>query len=124
MRLERTIKLQKHYVSRFRELYSLAESCCMHADAIQDRTLEIIGEDAYRRMPTHAKEYVRGARDVMYDMHWRKVAYAYIIDGVSMTTDSEEYKAVPAFDVHEKYSHTGHHVYIRNPTRRFTDPRP
>ena len=124
MKLDRAIKLQKQYVSRFRDLYSMAESCCMHADKIQERTLEIISEDAYKRMPTHAKEYVRGARDLLYDMHWRKVKYAYIIDGVTMTTDSDEYRSIPAFDVHQKYSHTGHHVYSHNPSRRFTDPRP
>ncbi len=95
----------------------------MHSDKITDRTMEIMSEDTYKRMPTHAKEYVRGARDLLYDMHWRKVTYAYIIDGVTMTTDSDEYKAIPAFDVHQRYSHTGHHVYKHNPSRRFTDPK-
>jgi hypothetical protein len=87
---------------------------------ILEKLSEICNSDRFKTQPMHAKEYLRGYSDALFDMHWEYLVYTYDCgEHGRLSIESEEYKAIRPYDVHKLYSDSGCHCYRENLSARF-----
>lgn len=123
MRSEKVIELQSKYTSEAVQIYRHALEACLTHSEITDRIVDkIYKERLYYKTPQYCRSFVDGFIEGLAHKHWDNVVFAYVVYGKILPIESEEYKKIPATTIAQHYGPTGHFVYRKDLTKRYTQP--
>ena len=108
MNISRSLKLRDRYVSHIMDVYNRAEVYHLSSSQIQEKLVALVwGDEAFRRLPQWVKSYCFGVSDTCSRYHQRSMVYSYVVDGVRLSIESDEYKAVSPEYIHRECSDSG-----------------
>lgn len=95
-----------------------------HDSITESITNHIQSGERWERLDTPSKEYVRGAIQILWDLHWEKVQFSYEFPKVGRLLISDpEYRKIPPSEVSLYWTHTGAFAYREPPHKLFTQPK-
>ena len=121
-----TIKTRHHYKNQQSDKAAIADIWRRARDyhyshaTILEKLGAIWASDRFKKQPMHAKEYLRGYSDALFDIHWEYLVFTYDCGELGrLSIESPEYKAISPVDVHKLYSESGCHCYRANLSASF-----
>ena len=100
-------------------IYRTAADNCFSQQQVNECLRVLYDNAEYDRIQYADRLYLHGVADTMYGLHWSNLVFSYEVDGVRMSIESEEYKAIPPQYVNEHCSHTGQWVYRKDLSKAF-----
>jgi len=108
MNISRSLKLRDRYVTYIMDEYNKAEIYHSSSSQIQENLRAMVwGDEVFGRLPEWVKSYCRGVSDTCSRYHQRSMVYSYVVDGVRLSIESDEYKAVSPEYIHRECSASG-----------------
>lgn len=106
-------------ISRIRDLYDQMRTYKFSHSEYLNRWRDLRDSDAFKRLTTPNREYVRGYDAAMYSQfESTRLIHAYELDGKILPINSEPYKSMSPQLVHESATWSGL-VYVADPTKRY-----
>jgi len=123
MKLDRTLAIVKRYKASIENMVdNTMRFEWTHSFYLEGRK-EMLGESAYRHLPTWAKEYLRGWEDALMQVLWRGVVFAYEYRGKRLAITSDEYHKISPRVIHDECGHNGCYVWRSNHNKMWTKPK-
>lgn len=121
MSYTRQRNLRRRFVEETHLIYDYARTCQWSSAKLSETYIKrVLANEDYKELPRYERSYLEGVRDVLDSELWNNhLVFTYEIDGVRMAIDDPRYRAVPASEVNDKYSHTGAYSYRDDVTKLF-----